>query len=153
MDTVGLVLLKWNGRNLNLPLPNKGQSLHDAVARELRIPKARLKLILKGKIYQESESDVLISVQQASNSHIMVIGTVACDQLDSLPNRVAQTRESASSIIPALPAQLWSIIYSILLGIWLFFRSMVVKPERAREGEEAGGVDDHVGGDNLGNYH
>ena len=130
------VQLKWRGQEYQIEKPTPGRTLHEAVSRQFNIPRSRLKLILKGKAFDDISSDDLVREQLRTGLPVMVLGTASGRQLDSTRNRARLLRHDLAISLRALPGTLSGLLLAALNVCWLFVSSLFV-PSRRQAPREA----------------
>jgi hypothetical protein len=99
MDSIGLVKVKWQGNDYEVPAPaGRGQTFHSSVASQFGIPPTRLKLLLKGRAFSAAESADLVQQAAASGATVLVLGTAAAEHLDSIQSRVRSGRAATNEL-------------------------------------------------------
>ena len=106
------------------------------IAASTRIPRDRLRLVIKGKTYDESETQELIDAC-AGGKTAMLLGTPAAEQLDRFAGWRGVVRRAKRTVLdvanrPGYWAQrgfglVWRVFSSTIYVGWLFLKSMFVR--------------------------
>ena len=131
------VRVKWRGSEFEFS--DFSNTIHDAVSERFKIPAHRLKLIYRGKQYTPGESADLIEQSSVSGLPVMVVGTPAVDQLDSMQNSLRNSKSWIFHVLADMPRLIFVAIRSVLHFVWIFIQSLFIPEARGEQPHAAPG--------------